>query len=434
MKQLFILLHVLLFSCCLTSFSQDFWEEVELPQSGAEVASLEFNDNGLLVLGTADNVYTSNDAGDNWTAAENWPGYKTSCIAFNANNGIFIGTQSNGIYRSTDGGLNFEEINVGLTYLNVWCIVILDNGDILIGTPVKIFRSANNGNSWSSYGTGLPEDEVLTLDVADNGNIFAGTYSSGVYRSTDQGANWNESNNGLPENADIFTMHALATGPLLIGTFPEGIFKTYDYGDNWEAYNQGLPIGFKYSNLLAGAPNKISSFSIGFAYEIQENVSLFFVGFYFRHTFDDGSKSIWMEQNDGLPEEPTFTSMAVSPDKDAVSSANDILVGTFNQGLYRNALPVGIRKSIIESGISLKNYPNPFSDLTTIKFHPPENQHIRIEIFDPLGRLVDVIFDDIPGKGNQTVVWNPENLKGGIYYCRMKAGEQNFTNILFYNK
>lgn len=70
----------------------------------------------------------------------------------------------------------------------------------------------------------------------------------------------------------------------------------------------------------------------------------------------------------------------------------------------------------------LPNYPNPFRDETTIRFEVPQTEHVTIEIFDLSGRLVTTLADQPFETGSHSVIWNTQELAGGVYICRMTAG------------
>jgi hypothetical protein len=82
----------------------------------------------------------------------------------------------------------------------------------------------------------------------------------------------------------------------------------------------------------------------------------------------------------------------------------------------------------IEPGISgyqfTQNYPNPFRTSTTFKYVVPKTSFVSIEVYDVLGRLVDRLENSHKAPGTYELVWQPDHLKQGTYFCRMKAGDQ----------
>lgn len=78
-----------------------------------------------------------------------------------------------------------------------------------------------------------------------------------------------------------------------------------------------------------------------------------------------------------------------------------------------------------------QNYPNPFNPVTTIRYELPQNAHVRLTIYDVLGREVVRLVDEGYLAGAYSVVWNGTNRYGvpvasGIYIYRLEAG-RNFV-------
>jgi len=75
------------------------------------------------------------------------------------------------------------------------------------------------------------------------------------------------------------------------------------------------------------------------------------------------------------------------------------------------------------SGVTvLTNYPNPFTNKTTISF-TTEGGHTLIQIMDTTGRLiVNLLEKDYPGPTTQTIIFDGSHLASGIYYVRFQNG------------
>lgn len=69
-----------------------------------------------------------------------------------------------------------------------------------------------------------------------------------------------------------------------------------------------------------------------------------------------------------------------------------------------------------------QNYPNPFNPSTTIRFQIPVNTHVRLTVFDNLGREVTKLMNQDLTAGAHTVNWNPQDQPSGVYHCRLEAG------------
>ncbi|MCP4706059.1 MAG: T9SS type A sorting domain-containing protein [candidate division Zixibacteria bacterium] len=81
----------------------------------------------------------------------------------------------------------------------------------------------------------------------------------------------------------------------------------------------------------------------------------------------------------------------------------------------------------LPSGYDLKqNYPNPFNPSTTIEFALPSKSHVRLEIYNLLGRKIATITDKLFESGIHTVDWDGTNSNGehsasGVYFYRIET-------------
>ena len=69
-----------------------------------------------------------------------------------------------------------------------------------------------------------------------------------------------------------------------------------------------------------------------------------------------------------------------------------------------------------------QNYPNPFNSSTLIQISSNENRHIRLEIFDIKGELIDTLMDEYFTPGIRTIQWNASSVPSGIYIARISSG------------
>jgi len=76
----------------------------------------------------------------------------------------------------------------------------------------------------------------------------------------------------------------------------------------------------------------------------------------------------------------------------------------------------------------IKNYPNPFNPVTTLRYDLPENSHVNITIYDMLGRQVKNLINQTQDAGYKSVRWNATDdygkpVSAGIYLYQIQAGE-----------
>jgi hypothetical protein len=68
-----------------------------------------------------------------------------------------------------------------------------------------------------------------------------------------------------------------------------------------------------------------------------------------------------------------------------------------------------------------QNYPNPFNPTTTIKYNIPTASHVRLEVYDLMGRRISRLVDAVQSAGFRSIDWNASTVAGGVYYCRLEA-------------
>jgi hypothetical protein len=85
-----------------------------------------------------------------------------------------------------------------------------------------------------------------------------------------------------------------------------------------------------------------------------------------------------------------------------------------------------------------QNYPNPFNPTTTVRYfvggvvapsgafssgvEGPDASHIKLAVYDMLGREVAVLVDEKKEPGHHEVTFDGSKLASGVYFCRMQAG------------
>lgn len=77
-----------------------------------------------------------------------------------------------------------------------------------------------------------------------------------------------------------------------------------------------------------------------------------------------------------------------------------------------------------------QNYPNPFNPVTTIRYELPEQTHIRLAVYNLLGREVVVLATGVQGPGIGEVHWNAAAQASGIYFYRLQTTRQMVTRKL----
>jgi len=74
--------------------------------------------------------------------------------------------------------------------------------------------------------------------------------------------------------------------------------------------------------------------------------------------------------------------------------------------------------------IDIFNYPNPFTDYTTIEYTLPQDSPVTLAVYDMIGKQIAVLHDnETKTKGTHTTVFESGNYPAGVYYYSIRAGE-----------
>ncbi|MDZ7757115.1 invasin domain 3-containing protein [Rhodohalobacter sp.] len=71
----------------------------------------------------------------------------------------------------------------------------------------------------------------------------------------------------------------------------------------------------------------------------------------------------------------------------------------------------------------MPNYPNPFNPTTTIQYQLREQTHVMIEVYDVIGRRIQLLANETQLSGQHRVNFDGTNLSSGLYFIRFQAGD-----------
>ena len=84
------------------------------------------------------------------------------------------------------------------------------------------------------------------------------------------------------------------------------------------------------------------------------------------------------------------------------------------------------RSAQIPEKTSLRNYPNPFNASTQIYYALDQKDHIKLTVYDMLGKEVSVLFNGIQTAGQHTLQLNGDAFSSGVYYYRLETQGHEF--------
>jgi hypothetical protein len=97
-----------------------------------------------------------------------------------------------------------------------------------------------------------------------------------------------------------------------------------------------------------------------------------------------------------------------------------------------DSLPVDVHDPETDTGlpqrfILYQNFPNPFNSQTTVYYGLSESRFVRIEIYDILARLHDVLVSMEKPAGFHKITWDADGSTSGVYYLRLNTGDYSTT-------
>jgi len=82
----------------------------------------------------------------------------------------------------------------------------------------------------------------------------------------------------------------------------------------------------------------------------------------------------------------------------------------------------------------ITNYPNPFTNSTTIQFTLPVESDVVIRVYNIFGQEMKTLVNQRYLEGRYTVKFEGSNLPSGHYMYQMKTSEYSLTKKMILNK
>lgn len=74
-----------------------------------------------------------------------------------------------------------------------------------------------------------------------------------------------------------------------------------------------------------------------------------------------------------------------------------------------------------------QNYPNPFNPSTSIQFNTVKDGHVKLAVYNTLGKEVAVLVNGTMEAGSHKIDWQADDLPSGVYFYHLTAGNFNAT-------
>ncbi len=87
-------------------------------------------------------------------------------------------------------------------------------------------------------------------------------------------------------------------------------------------------------------------------------------------------------------------------------------------------------KELPSTSVTITNAPNPFNARTHVSFTLAESGHVRLVVYDILGREVTSLLDALRTQGEHRVIFEASGLPAGLYMVRLNVNDQQQTHML----
>ena len=397
-------------------------------------------------------------------------------------------SDSLGIFRSTNGGDSWSYIEPPSTPVKVSCLFQASDGTILAGATepkaydAGIIKSTNDGVSWT-WTSFNSSGYIFFLMEASNSYLYTSD-GSRVYRSIDHGDIWT-SWSGSPGLEDMIqSKHQIAvkrstnrgvtwgtaevlssnldyekSDPKVAGVYNNSysVWVTYtekNSSDHWNLKYAQSSHGHAWTkNLtLAGASEsdqqlcdlacpRGEDYYVHAAYCSDETGSR---RLYYRYA-NDTNPTDWSDTLRITGLRPTLAhapEVCFYQDNPVIFYSWGFGIGPeYPQHLYvtgRHFTDVEEEEEnlsrVKEFSLS-QNYPNPFNPVTRIQYTVGSSQTpipTTLKIYNVRGKLVRTLVNEPKQPGSYQVIWDGSNEKGeevasGIYFCRLKVGDNSQT-------
>lgn len=364
------------------------------------------------------------------------------------------------VWKTSDGGYSWtQQVGDSEAFRS---IAFLDQQRGFVGSLFSVnllFETSDGGDTWNKV-ENLPEPRpagVCGMWPVDDQVIYAcGKYSGPpvVIKSQDAGATWQSLDlaayaSTLVDCSFVSPDSGFVVGG--IGNFPNStqavVLSTGDGGQTWQERWRGdvfgewcwkidfptSQVGYVSLEKGSGTNRFLKSVDSGVTWSVEP----YGVGSSFREQaigfatpdlgWIGGSTANARQTTDGGV---TWTPTTWGPQLNRVFMIREDLGFAVGEHVYRYSIdpfPTSVT-SPPRSPITLEqNFPNPFNPSTVIPFYLDEDSHVRIVVYDPRGRHMATLVDDLRSFGEHRVVWDGRGELGGrapsgVYYYRLEAG------------
>jgi len=144
----------------------------------------------------------------------------------------------------------------------------------------------------------------------------------------------------------------------------------------------------------------------------------------------DGMNTVWTR------EAVTTIGVLIVESIDVRESDGRVIAATQGGGIFSgNYQSLGSASvSVLRELVIEQNYPNPVSDLTTIRYTLPESGNATLALYDVMGKQVATLYEGMQEKGTHLFSFSPKSLSKGIsagmYFYSLRSGGATVTKMM----
>jgi len=239
-----------------------------------------------------------------------------------------------------------------------------------------VYRTGDGGGEWLDITGDLPNRYPTDIHVDVNDHSIAyitlgGFGTSHLYRTQNNGMTWESIGEGLPD----IPGWSVVTDPLLPNNIyfgnEFGVYVSIDGGQNWEPFMEGLTDAV-------------------FAMDLKISMS---------------NRKLWVATHGN---------------------------GAWTRPLIETTVSVDDEISAHKPDLNLVNWPNPFTEQTTIAYSLEKEQPVHLAMYSISGKKLIELVNSHQHPGSHEIIWNGTDLNGnklpeGIYICRLETSNQTHT-------
>ncbi len=419
----------------------------------------------LFAATAAHGVFLSQDNGTSWTGVNNGlpadaavnifsvPINALAVIGTNlfagtsfVSNGVSVG---GGVYLSKDSGGSWTDVSSGLPTQpgpdDVNALAVIGT-TLFAGTSASqpqestgpVFISTNNGTTWTSASSGFPTNAYDATLLAVGKNLYAGATLGGVLVSTDNGTSWTDA--GSPPTAGdalaanpsyLFIGHSQTIWRLgrVINNHPEPARDTQSVVLK-SMGTVNVTLSDDTVGLVAHRINFVNTSNAAIVVDSAVLTNL-------------NAQFAIAQLFPGIPDtvlpNDTFGMIVVFGGDDTGGIYRDTLVLSVGDPTSFYVYLTGksfstsrVLQNLSSASAVLRNYPNPFSQQSTIEFKSSEEGYAEVTVMNLLGSEVARLFSGELNAGDHTFSWNASGMSPGMYECivRMNGSVERTPMLL----